>query len=76
MRAELVDERDSSWEIEEARFRVYIFMGAGNAVDAIDLMHATVEQALEEARILAEGDRHLWSLALVHDASDQGRGLV
>ncbi len=76
MRQVAVDERDSSWEIHEARFRVYVFMGAGNAVNTIDLAHGTIEQVLDEARYLAGGNRHLWSLALVHDDPGQGRGLV
>ena len=76
MRQIEVDERDSSWEIDEARFRVYVFYGASNAVATTDILSATVEEALEAARILAEGDRHLWSLALAHDDDAMGRGLV
>lgn len=71
-----VDERDSSWEIDEARFRVYVFMGAANAVATTDVLSATVEEALEAARNLAEGDRHLWSIALAHDDGAMDRGLV
>lgn len=76
MRQIEVDERDSSWEIDEARFRVYVFSGAGNAVTTFDFVHATIEQALDEASYLAGRDKHLWSLALVHDDPESGRGLV
>lgn len=76
MRQIEVVERDSSWEIDEARFRVYVFYGARNAVATSDILNATVEEALEAARNLAEGDRHLWSLALAHDDGQSGRGLV
>lgn len=77
MRTFEVDERDSTWEDDSARFRVYVFYGAGNAVRTDDIVNATIEEALEAARIFAEGDRRLWSLALVYgDDSRSGRGLV
>lgn len=73
MRAERVDERDSNWEDDRPRFRLYTFEGAANAVETIDLWDCTVEEALEEAEATA-GDR-LWSLALVHGTGST-RGLV
>lgn len=76
MRMQEVDERDSSWEIDAARFRIYVFEGAANAVSTFDLLGATVEEALETARVQASDDQHLWSLALVHDDGRAGRGLV
>jgi hypothetical protein len=76
MRTFEVDERDSSWEIDTPRFRIYVFKGAANAVSTFDVVDATVEEALEAARVQSEGDRHLWSLALVHDDGRAGRGLT
>lgn len=76
MRAEYVDERDSSWERDDPRFRVFVFRGPGNAVTAVDLVDATVEDALESARALSNGDEDLWSLALIDDDSRGVRGLV
>lgn len=76
MRAFAVDERDSQWEDDAPRFRVYVFEGAKNAVTTTDVVGATAEQALEAARALALDDRHLWSLALVRDDGRMGRGLV
>jgi hypothetical protein len=76
MRMHEVDERDSSWENDAPRFRIYVFEDAENAVSTFDLLGATVEEALEAARVQSGDDRHLWSLALVHDDGRAGRGLV
>ena len=76
MRGEYVDERDSSWERGDPRFRVFVFRGAGNAVTAVDIVDATVEDALDSARALSNGDEDLWSLALIDDDSRGVRGLV
>lgn len=76
MRGIQVDERDSAWERHDPRFRVYVFEGPGNAVTTVDIVDATVEEALEAARSLANDDAHLWSLALVDDDSRGMRGLV
>jgi hypothetical protein len=76
MRGELVDERDSSWESHDPRFRILVFEGARNAVRAVDIVDASVDDAFESARALSEGDRRLWSLALVTDDRQGGRGLV
>ncbi len=76
MRMHGVDERDSSWENDAPRFRIYVFEDAENAVSTFDLLGATVEEALEAARVQSGNDQHLWSLALVHDDGRAGRGLV
>lgn len=76
MRAVEVDERDNNWWRDDARFRVYVFIGSGNAVATTDLLGASVDEALEEAAILAEDNQRLWSLALVHDDPQHGRGLI
>jgi len=76
MRAFDVDERDSTWERDDPRFRVYVFEGASNAVTTVDVLDATIEQALETAHSLSRGDELLWALALVDDDSRGTRGLV
>ena len=76
MRGFPVDERDSTWERDDARYRLYVFKGAGNSVTTIDIVEATIEQALESALALSNGDEHLWSLALVENDSRGMRGLI
>jgi hypothetical protein len=71
-----VDERDSTWERDDARYRVYRFEGPDNAVSAVDIVDATIEEALETARAMSGGDEHLWSLALVEDDARGMRGLL
>ena len=69
-----VDERDSLWEDDAPRFRLYTFRGAGNAVTTLDLWDCSVEEALDAGE-QAGVDGCLWSLALVHGTGSQ-RGLV
>ena len=76
MRQVPVDERDSSWERDDPRFRVYVFEGAGNAVTTVDLLDGAVEEALESAIALSGGDERLWALALVDDQATGSRGLI
>ncbi|MET0886506.1 MAG: hypothetical protein ABWX92_08655, partial [Mycetocola sp.] len=76
MRAIEVDERDATWERDDPRFRVYVFKGAGNAVTTLDILDATIEEALETAITLSHGDQHLWSLALVEQDPRGMRGLI
>ncbi len=76
MHAFEVDERDSSWESDSAVFRIYVFEGAANAVSTFDVVDATVEEALEAARVQSDDNRRLWSLALVHNDGRAGRGLI
>jgi hypothetical protein len=76
MRGFAVDHRDSTWERDDARYRLYLFKGADNAVTTIDLVDATVEEALESALALSDGDEHLWSLALVENDSRGMPGLI
>ncbi|MDN3494975.1 hypothetical protein QL996_03465 [Planococcus sp. APC 4015] len=76
MRGEYVDERDSTWERDDARYRLYVFEGAGNSVTTLDVIDATVEQALETAAALSDGDEKLWALALVENDSRGMRGLI
>ncbi|MGW9631335.1 hypothetical protein ACWGST_11580 [Agromyces sp. NPDC055520] len=75
MRAFEVDERDSSWEDLSARFRLYLFDGPGNAVTTLDFVDAQIHDVLEAAA-LAGKDGKLWSIALVVEKADLGRGLV
>lgn len=76
MRMHEVDERNSLWEIDNPRFRIYVFEGAANAVSTFDVVDASIEEALEAARVQSQGDRHVWSLALVNDDGRSGRGLI
>ena len=76
MRGEYVDGRDAKWERDDPRFRVLIFRGPDNAVTAMDIVDATIEEALESARALSNGHEHLWALALVDDLSRRERGLI
>lgn len=75
MRAIQVDERDSSWESNEPRYRIYVFEGPGSAVTTVDLVDATLRDVESSATTLA-GDDRLWSVALVVDDSTHGRGLI
>lgn len=76
MRGFPAEERDSTWERDDARYRLYVFKGPDNAVTTIDVVEATIEQALESAMALSNGDEHLWSLALVENDSRGMRGLI
>jgi hypothetical protein len=81
-----VDERDSSWEIETPRFRVYLH-GSGETTThgwtaTYDITGADVLQVIDWAQRQA-GDSLTYAIALVYDdkASEQanagnGRGLV
>lgn len=71
-----VDERDSTWERDDARYRLYVFEGADNEVTTLDILDATIEQALECALAMSNGDEKLWSLALVESDSRGMRGLI
>jgi hypothetical protein len=75
MRMFPVDERDSSWESHEPRFRLYVFDGPDNAVTTWDIVEASIREALDLAHTASENDARLWSLALVQDSAG-GRGLV
>lgn len=74
-----VDERDSSWEIDEARFRVYVFRGINNATSCYDLTRAEVLDAVRWAQGRC-GEDERYAVALVHDEpSHDGstrRGLI
>lgn len=74
MQGERVDERDSTWEDDSPRFRLYTFDGPGNSVTTVDLWDCSVEDALE-AGALADAEGKLWSLALVR-GTGPNRGLV
>ncbi|MGO2660390.1 hypothetical protein [Mycetocola reblochoni] len=67
MIAEPVDERDASWEAHDARYRLLVFEGPGNAVAAYDLGDCTLREALEAGEETSERDARLWSLALIVD---------
>lgn len=70
MQEEQVDERDSSWEDHNPRFRVYLFdRGRGGEyaiTDTWDLTGADVLEAMRWAQQRAGGDG-LYALALVRD---------
>lgn len=70
------NERDSTWERDDARYRLYVFTGPDNAVTTTDIVEATIEEALDCASALSEGDEHLWSLALVENDARGMRGLI
>lgn len=76
MRGVYVDERDSTWERDDARYRLYVFEGAGNAVTTFDILDASIEHALESAVAMSNGNERLWALALVEDYSRGMRGLI
>ncbi|WP_067245695.1 hypothetical protein [Microbacterium resistens] len=75
MRAIAVDERDSSWESYEPRYRIYVFGGPQSSVATVDVVDASFQEAEQSAMTLA-GDDALWSIALVVDDSARGRGLI
>lgn len=81
-----VDERDSSWEQDRPRFRVYLqstsgsYIGGGTAT--YDVVGADILQVIDWAQ-RAAGDSLVYSIALVHDDRERerldpghGRGLV
>jgi hypothetical protein len=76
MRGIDVDERDSTWERDDARYRVYVFEGAGNAVTTVDILDATIEEALETATAMSNDNEQLWALALVENDTRGLRGLI
>ncbi|SDH56276.1 hypothetical protein [Microbacterium pygmaeum] len=76
MRGFAVDERDSTWERDDARYRLYVFTGSDNIVTTTDIVEATIEQALESALAMSNGDEYLWSLALVETDARGMRGLI
>jgi hypothetical protein len=76
MRFIAADERDSTWERDDARYRVYRFEGPTNDAVTHDIVGATVEEALEAAVALSNGNEHLWALALVENDDRGMRGLI
>ena len=76
MRVIEVDERDSTWERDDPRFRIYIFTGADNAVATFDVLDGSVDEALAAANELSHRDEQLWSLALVENDTRGLRGLL
>lgn len=76
MRGVHVDERDSQWERSDPRFRIFVYEGAGNAVDVVELEGASIEQALDAARSLSHENERLWSLALFERDRDGVPGLI
>lgn len=77
MEIEQVDERDSTWEEHDPRFRAYFFerRGSGYSVDTYDVIGADVSEVIRWA-----GDRALsdvrFAVALVRDDARGERGLV
>lgn len=79
MQVSQVDERDSSWEDPDPRFRVYLHgsdeASTGGWTDTYDVTGADVLQVIDWAQRQA-GDRLTYAVALVRDDTDSGRGLV
>lgn len=76
MREEQAEERDSTWERDDPRFRILVFTGPENGVRAADIVEATFDEVLDSARSLSRDNQDLWSLALVDDDSRSARGLI
>lgn len=74
-----VDERDSSWEDDHPRFRVYLHGGAGDVpgawTDTYDVIGADLLQVVDWAQHQA-GDRLTYAVALVGADGGGRRGLV
>lgn len=79
MRVLPVDERDSSWEDHEPRFRVYLFTGSGPfTVTTTDILDADVLQVARWAQLQAGSDA-MYAVALVGETRPNGppsRGLT
>ncbi|WP_175414250.1 hypothetical protein [Agrococcus sp. SGAir0287] len=76
MRIVAVDERTSTWERADPRYRLHLFEGAGFATTTLDVVDArSIERVLDDAARLA-GDARLWSLALVSTDERGTQGLV
>ncbi|MBO0879710.1 MAG: hypothetical protein J2P17_04935 [Mycobacterium sp.] len=86
MRIEGVDERDSSWEAHQTRFRVYLFSGGDDerrvswATDTYDITDAEVLDVIRWAQDKA-GPDGLYAVALVQEKALYGhrppsRGLI
>lgn len=85
MRVFSVDERDSSWELDSPRFRVYLHGSDAERTRGwtatYDIVGADVLQAIDWAQRQA-GDRLTYAVALVHNGPHEclspgdGRGLV
>ena len=69
-----VDERDSSWESDNPRYRLYVFTGSGSAVRTIDFIDSQFRDVESAAQMV--GVDQLWSIALVVDDPGRGRGLI
>jgi hypothetical protein len=76
VRVEVVDERDSSWENHEPRFRVYFWEPGDPGLTSYtyDLTEADIDDATEWAQKNAAGRQY--GMALVVDDSVAARGLV
>lgn len=73
MEVDDVDERDSSWEVNDPVFRVYLFRPPHMATTTYDLTGTDVEGAIRWAADRAGSDL-LFSIALVHDESSREAG--
>lgn len=73
MRAEAVGV-DAFRYNSDPRFRVFVFGMSEGAVT--EILDATVEEALESARALSNGDQALWALANVVDHAEGDRELI
>jgi len=65
---EPVDERDSSWEDVDPRFRVYLFDTSRGVTSTYDITGADVLEVVEWAEREA-GNSRLYAVALVHDGT-------
>ena len=78
MDVEPVDERDSSWEVDTPRFRVYVF-DSRNATSCYDITGAEVLDVVRWAQERCNDDER-YAVALVHDdrrsENTRERGLI
>lgn len=74
-----MDERDSSWEADDPRFRVYVFSDEGSATSCYDITGGEVLDAVRWAQERC-GEDERYAVALVHDERQPdgslARGLV
>lgn len=77
MRVEGVDERDSSWEDDQPRFRVYLFERSRPesswTTDTYDIEDADVLEVIRWAETRAGADR-LYAVALVGERTTEREG--
>lgn len=77
MRVIPVDERTSTWERDDPRYRLTVYEGAGFATTTFDILDApSIDAVLDTADRLAGIGERLWSLTLVSHDELGAEGLV